>query len=82
MLPKCSVLKILYFVYMKSRFQHLFPGYPLTFFFLEKLVFKFLYSTSQKGHVIKHGLDWIGKTWTGLTKHGVIKHGLIKQGVI
>ena len=49
---------------------------------ISKLVFKFLYSPSQKGHVIKHGLDWIGKTWTGLTKHGVIKHGLIKQGVI
>ena len=55
---------------------------PNIFFFLEKLVFKFLYSPNQKGHVIKHGLDWIGKTWTGLTKHGVIKHGLIKQEVI
>ena len=28
-------------------------------------------------HVIKHGLDWIGKTWTGLIKHGVIQHGEI-----
>ena len=58
------------------------PWVPPNIFFLEKLVFKFLYSPSQKGHVIKHRLDWIGKTWTGLTKHGVIKHGLIKQGVI
>ena len=32
--------------------------------------------------VMKHELDWIGKTWTGLIKHGVIKHGLIKHGVI
>ena len=61
------------------------PWLPPNIFFFGgggKLVFKFLYSPSQKGHVIKHGLDWIGKTWTGLTKHGVIKHGLIKQGVI
>ena len=28
------------------------------------------------GHVIKDGLDWIGKTWTGLIKHAVIKHGV------
>ena len=33
-------------------------------------------------HVIKHGLDWIGKTWTGLVKHGLIKHGVIKHGLI
>ena len=41
-------------------------------------------------HVIKYGLEWIGKTWInkkwrdkhGLIKHGVIKHGLIKHGVI
>ena len=33
-------------------------------------------------HVIKHGLDWIGKTWTGLIKHGLIKHGLIKHALI
>ena len=34
------------------------------------------------GHVIKYGLDWIGKTWTGLIKDGVIKHGLKIDGVI
>ena len=33
-------------------------------------------------HVIKYGLDWIGKTWTGLIKDGVIKHGLIEHGLI
>ena len=46
----------------------------------------FTYSWSLYRHVIKHGLDWIGKTWTGLIKHGlikyvVIKHWLIKHGV-
>ena len=34
-----------------------------------------------KRHVIKHGLDWIGKTWTGLIKHGVIKHLLFIQNI-
>ena len=33
-------------------------------------------------HVLRHGLDWIGKTWTGLIKHGLIKHGVIKHGLI
>ena len=31
--------------------------------------------TEWHGHVIKHELDWIGKTWSGLITHGVIKHG-------
>ena len=32
--------------------------------------------------MIKHGLDWIGKTWTGLIKHGLIRHGLTKHRLI
>ena len=36
----------------------------------------------RNGHVIKHGLDWIGKTWTGFIKHGLIKHGVTKHGEI
>ena len=33
-------------------------------------------------HVIKYGLDWIGKTCTGLIKHSLIKNGEIKHGSI
>ena len=46
------------------------PLVPPGIFFLEKLVFKFLYSPNQKGHVIN--MDW-----TGLVKHGLIKRGVI-----
>ena len=43
-----------------------------------KLV-KFPVSGMLGGHVIKDGLDWIGKTWTGLIKHGVKTVKLIQK---
>ena len=38
------------------------------------------YQLKFQQHVIKYGLDWIGKTWTGLIKHGLIKHEVIEHG--
>ena len=49
------------------------PLVPPGIFFLEKLVFKFLYSPNQKGHVIKYGLDWIGKTWINKTRSDITR---------
>ena len=53
---------------------------------LDVLIAIFLLQVKKKRrrtirHLIKHGLDWIGKTWTGLTKHGLIKHVVIKHGL-
>ena len=57
MLPKCSVLTIFLLCIYEIEVSTSLPWVPPSIFFLEKLVFKFLYSPSQKGHVIKHGLD-------------------------